>query len=93
MQTITAKELRLNLKSILNRVSQGEEFTVIYQSKPIAQLSQIKQESKFNFDAFESTVNEIRSQYKPSSMDEDKSFKQIYREHLDKKYLKDNSSK
>ena len=38
-QTISVKELRLKLPSILERVEKGERFTIIYHSKPIGALS------------------------------------------------------
>ncbi|MFW5720710.1 MAG: type II toxin-antitoxin system Phd/YefM family antitoxin [Candidatus Dojkabacteria bacterium] len=38
MTTISAKELRLNLKETLKRVSEGEEIIIIYKSKPVAKL-------------------------------------------------------
>lgn len=38
MQMISAKELRQELKFVLEQVDAGEEYTIIYRSKPIARI-------------------------------------------------------
>jgi prevent-host-death family protein len=43
MNSIPAKELRLNLKETLEKVSNGESYIVIYNSKPIAKLSPLSE--------------------------------------------------
>jgi antitoxin (DNA-binding transcriptional repressor) of toxin-antitoxin stability system len=37
-QTISAKQLRQDLGKILERVRQGERFTVLYRSRPVCDL-------------------------------------------------------
>jgi len=44
MQFISTKELRTSLPSIRKRLAKGEEFFLIFQSKPIAKLTPV---SKF----------------------------------------------
>ncbi len=45
MTTISAKELRLNLKETLKRVSEGEEIIIIYKSKPLVRLCPIEHDT------------------------------------------------
>lgn len=42
MNFISTKELRSSLPAIRKRLSKGEEFFVVFQSKPIAKLSPIE---------------------------------------------------
>ena len=37
-QTISVKELRLDLPKIIKRLERGERFTLIYHSKPVGEL-------------------------------------------------------
>ena len=37
-QTISAKELRNNLPKIINSLKKGKDYTLIYRSKPVAQI-------------------------------------------------------
>ena len=37
-QTISVKELRLELPKIIKRLERGERFTLIYHSKPVGEL-------------------------------------------------------
>jgi antitoxin (DNA-binding transcriptional repressor) of toxin-antitoxin stability system len=38
MQTITFKNLRTNLKSVMDYVSQGEEYVLTFQKNPVARI-------------------------------------------------------
>lgn len=46
MTTISAMELRQNLSNIIQRCIAGEEFLVIYRSKPIVTITPIKSSSR-----------------------------------------------
>ncbi|OGD84484.1 hypothetical protein A2696_01345 [Candidatus Curtissbacteria bacterium RIFCSPHIGHO2_01_FULL_41_13] len=37
-QTISAKELRNNLPRIINSLKKGKDYTLIYRSKPVAEI-------------------------------------------------------
>jgi antitoxin (DNA-binding transcriptional repressor) of toxin-antitoxin stability system len=38
MQTITSKNLRLNLKEVIDTVLNGEEYVLTFQSKPVGKI-------------------------------------------------------
>lgn len=38
LQTVSAKELRNNLPRIIESLKRGSDFTLIYRSKPVAQI-------------------------------------------------------
>lgn len=40
-QTISAKELRSNLPKIISSLKKGNDFTLIYRSKPVAEIKPI----------------------------------------------------
>lgn len=42
MKFISTKELRTSLPAIRKRLAKGEEFYLIYQSKPVAKISPLK---------------------------------------------------
>lgn len=44
MKFISTKELRTSLPAIRKRLAKGEEFYLIYQSKPVAKISPLKNE-------------------------------------------------
>lgn len=46
METISAKELRLELPKILKEISEGKEFTIIYRSKPVGEIGPIRHKRK-----------------------------------------------
>jgi len=41
LQTISAKELRNNLPKIVDSLKKGANFTLIYRSKPVAQIKSL----------------------------------------------------
>ncbi|KKQ36593.1 MAG: hypothetical protein US55_C0061G0006 [Candidatus Levybacteria bacterium GW2011_GWC2_37_7] len=41
LQTISAKELRNNLPKIIELLKKGSNFTLIYRSKPVAQIKSL----------------------------------------------------
>ena len=88
MKTITAKELRTNLDSIIERVNAGEEIIVKHRfRKPIHLVSENQRNSK------PQEKNELiglaaldNAPRKEHSLDPNKSYKELYHERLDKKY-------
>lgn len=87
MTTITALELRNNLESIIKRVMAGEEIAVTYRHQPAVRLTadtvKPKKHKKMSgLDAF------LASPRKKSPFDPNKSFKELYHEHLEEKYGK-----
>jgi antitoxin (DNA-binding transcriptional repressor) of toxin-antitoxin stability system len=86
MTTITAVELRKNMGEIFRRAAAGEEFAVTYRGKDQLQLSR-KQASvgKKTMTGLEVLRAAPR---KPSGLDPNKSFKELYHEHLEEKYGK-----
>lgn len=87
MKTIGAKELRLNLDSILDRVIAGEEIMVKHRFKAPVRLSGAQdghkaKEPMAGLKAFDAAPK------KPSPFDPNKSIKELYRESIAKKYLK-----
>jgi antitoxin (DNA-binding transcriptional repressor) of toxin-antitoxin stability system len=46
METVSAKELRLELPKILKKISEGKEFTIIYRSKPVGEIGPIRHKKK-----------------------------------------------
>lgn len=87
MNTITAKELRDNLREIAKRVEHGEHIYVSYRNRlsfklEPAQKPAPKTKRLAGLEAF------LAAPKKPSSYDPNKSVKQIYHELLDEKYGK-----
>lgn len=86
MRTITAKELRDNLEEIVMRVQNGEQLQLTYRSKPVLTIAPIQPEQQKSrkklagLDAFD------KAPKKPSPFDPNKSFKELYHEHLEEKY-------
>ncbi len=82
MTTITAVELRNNLEALLRRVMAGEEIRVTYRGRPAVRLSSDtpKKTRMEGLDAF------LAAPRKMSTLDPNKSFKELYHEHLDRKY-------
>jgi len=85
MKTISAKELRNKLGEITKRVSSGEHLYVSYRNKLSFKLVPVNVQKPTHkkmagLDAF------LAAPKKPSSYDQNKSMKQIYRELLDEKY-------
>jgi prevent-host-death family protein len=46
MQTITSKTLRLKLREVLDAVSQGEEYVLTFQKKPVGKIIPIGKTEK-----------------------------------------------
>lgn len=84
MTTITAVELRNHLEDIIKRVMAGEDVRVTYRQKPAIRLTtdivQDAPKHMSGLDAF------LASPRKKSTLDPNKSIKELYHEHLDKKY-------
>lgn len=86
MTTITAVELRKNLEDIIKRAMAGETFRVTYRQRPAIKISTDVPESTpprmSGLDAF------LAAPRKKSTLDPNKSFKELYHEHLEEKYGK-----
>lgn len=83
MTTITAVELRKNMGEIMRRVEQGERFLVTYRNKTRVKLEREQSLSKPGMSGLDILRAAPR---KPSGLDPNKSFKQLYHEHLEEKY-------
>ncbi|MEI6481565.1 MAG: type II toxin-antitoxin system Phd/YefM family antitoxin [Candidatus Saccharibacteria bacterium] len=85
MKTITAKELRNNLDSILERVNAGEEIIVKHRFRDPVRLvpnNAIKDTGK-KMIGLAALDNAPRKEY---FLDPNKSYKELYHDALDKKY-------
>jgi antitoxin (DNA-binding transcriptional repressor) of toxin-antitoxin stability system len=90
MKTIGAKQLRDDLGLVVKQVRQGKRFQVFYRSKPAFVLSPIEskpkgyepgsKEAMRNFVRAVRTMNATRRQ---STLDPNKSIKELYHEFLD----------
>lgn len=84
MRQINATTLRAHLDETLKAVSSGEEVEITYRNQPIVRMVPIRneqrQERMAGLDkliAFQKNIDIPQS---------DKSFKELYHEHLDEKY-------
>lgn len=59
MTSISAKELRLDLKKIVARLEHGESFQIIYRSRPIADL--IPKKRKLSPEAWISQFHKLQN--------------------------------
>lgn len=85
MNTITAKELRDNLGDIAKRVQRGEHINVTYRNKAAFSLTPVQASTPerkrlAGLEAFDAAPK------KPSPWDPNKSYKELYRESMAKKY-------
>lgn len=84
MTTITAVELRNNLESIVKRAVAGETFRVTYRRDTVLRLTADTPKGLpkriSGLDAF------LAAPRKKSTLDPNKSFKELYHEHLEQKY-------
>jgi prevent-host-death family protein len=96
MQTITAKELRDNMDSVVRRVRAGERIRVTYRSKPAFTLEPQRADAKTKsalkkpepgspeaMQQFLQSVASHRRHIKKSVFDPNKSIKELYHEMLD----------
>ncbi len=87
MNFISAKEFRLNMKQIMLRASQGEEFTILYNSKPLAKLSSPNKNSREKVDSNKTgkklakILDKYSSSYNPFQSDP-RTIKEIYHDML-----------
>jgi len=90
MTTVTAKELRENLSSIIDRVENGEEIAVVRQSKIAIQLIPHRTPPKSNGKQVAAAIKRYQKYIKDNNItfnaDPNKSIKQLYHEALDEKY-------
>lgn len=85
MKTIGAKELRLHLDQVLDRVLKGEDVVLQHRFKGPVRLSALQPQTNTRkplagLHAFEAASK------KPSPFDSKKSVKEIYRESIANKY-------
>ena len=88
MKTISAKQLRDNLDSIVQRVRLGEAISVTYRSKPAFTLQPVpisgpQPGSKEAMIEFVKSINELNKTPRKSELDPTKSIKQLHHELLD----------
>lgn len=91
MTSVTAKQLRENLSEIMDKVENGQEIVVIRHSRPAIHLvpAQLKTDSsKRVAEGIDRYLSYAKAAGIKSSLDPNKSFKQLYRESLanDPKY-------
>lgn len=89
MKTVTAKELRNNLESILERVNAGEEIIVKHRFKDPVIIRNYKTEPivEDNPNALPPGLAALyKAPRKKAYTDEHKSFKELYYEDMRKKY-------
>jgi antitoxin (DNA-binding transcriptional repressor) of toxin-antitoxin stability system len=87
MTTITAKELRDNLASVVRRTTNGEHIRVTYREREVFEIRPIdtptgRGKGMPGLEAF------LAANKKPSPYDPKKSVKQLYHELLEAKYEK-----
>jgi antitoxin (DNA-binding transcriptional repressor) of toxin-antitoxin stability system len=83
MKTIGAKEFRLHMNEVLDRVLQGEEIVVQHRLKGPVRLSAVRQKPSngvTGLQAFDTAAK------KPSPYDPHKNLKDLYHDSLTKKY-------
>lgn len=74
MKSVSVKKLRTELPDILKRVEQGEEFLIIYHSKPVGEIIPLKDHRKPKkaaslYDFLEKPFGEISLPENQSSVD------------------------
>lgn len=86
MKTISAKEFRANLDSILERVNAGEEIIVKHRFREPVVLSNFKRPKAPASEKAPGVMAFVRAPKKPHGFDSNKSYKELYREMMEKKY-------
>lgn len=66
MSTITAKDLHLKTKEVLNRLDSGEAFVITRHGKTIGRIEPVRQTKEVSWDEIMGDVREIRKTIKPS---------------------------
>ncbi len=84
MKTITAVELRKNMGDVFARVQNGEEVRVTYRNSQPVLLAPVQQKTKKTTMTGLEALQKVRP--KVSSLDPNKSIKELYHEMLDEKY-------
>lgn len=90
---ISAKNLRLKLKEILERASKGESFTVVYNSKPVAKIIPVENEFNYQADRVEDTsshywdiLDRIKGTSNATDITTPDKDKDVLRKRLNEKY-------
>lgn len=83
METVTAVELRRNLKSILQRVQAGEVIQVTYRGGPPVRIVAADSAPKDRMHGLDRLLREKRN---IALVDEADELKKDYADHLDQKY-------
>lgn len=86
MKTISAKELRTNLDSILERVNAGEEIIVKHRFREPVVLRSYSKKVTPKAGTLPGLAIFDRAPKKKLNLDPNKSLKQLYHEHLDEKH-------
>jgi len=87
MKTIGAKELRLHLDKVFDRVLDGEDIIVNHRFKGPVKISAVHPPTK-NTDKLAGLRAFDAAPKSPSPFDKTKSLKELYRESIAKKYTK-----
>lgn len=87
MKTVSSKEFRSNLSSILARVNAGEEVIITHRfHRPVILKNAEPQKSKPNSKKLPGVTAYLKAPKKSFKIDATKSTKDLYHEMLDKQY-------
>lgn len=88
MKTIGAKELRLHLDQVLDRVLNGEEIIISHRFKGPVKLSPLSSQSTFTRGKLRGLQKFDAASKHEVKFDNNKSIKELYRDSLTEKYGK-----
>ncbi|HVC36247.1 MAG TPA: hypothetical protein VNE40_02270 [Candidatus Dormibacteraeota bacterium] len=86
MKTIGAKELRMNLDTVLDRVLSGEDIVISHRFKKPVRLTAERQYPHKNYSALQGLRAFDKSAKRKPSFDVNKPLNELYNESLFKKY-------
>ena len=86
MKTIGAKELRLHLDQILDRVLSGEDVVVRHRFKDPVRLSALRTSNTGSSEKLAGLRAFDAASKRPSPFGSDRSVKELYRESIKRKY-------
>ena len=95
MQTITTKKIREDLQGFLQKIQQGEQFTVLYRSRPLVQIGKISTQEQGHDQNIPGSPEAIKHSLliaetlrnrSNNILDQKKSSKELYSELLDEQY-------
>lgn len=86
MKTIGAKELRMNLDTVLDRVLSGEDVIISHRFKKPVRLTAERQSPHKNYSTLQGLKAFDKSTKRMPSFDVNKPLSELYQESLSKKY-------